>query len=137
LAASFIRHGFQPTRRATLARRGALWWMIESTIQCRPDSPDLRVCLMPRFSIQVSQGKFSNAAMQATFENGEAARREALAIFADLARDISAALEVDSVFEIEIKDEARKPIFRIRLLVESPGLAPHTSLSETGIPART
>ena len=49
----------------------------------------------------------------------EAARQEAMAIFADLARDVLAGLTVDSIWQIEVTDEAGKPVFRLGLISES------------------
>lgn len=74
---------------------------------------------MPSFSFQVSEGKFSNAAMATVFENGEAARQEALAMFADLSRDICGALNANSGWQIELTDDTGKLVFRLRLSAES------------------
>src|SRR5216684_8615058 len=74
---------------------------------------------MPRFSFQVSKGKFSDTCTETACESNADARHEAMAIFADLVRDILVELTVDPIWKIEVADEAEKPIFRLWLLAES------------------
>ena len=76
-------------------------------------------CLMAQFSLQVIQGKFSNAGIEAGFENGEAARKEAISICAALARDIIVDMPLDSEWRMEVADEAGQPVFKIRILAET------------------
>ena len=47
------------------------------------------------------------------------ARQGAMAIFVDLARDISTELAVNSLWQIAVMDDAERPIFRLRLLAEA------------------
>ena len=77
--------------------------------------------LMPRFSFRVRTGKFWNACTETAFESNAAAREEAMAIYADLARDIFGGLDVDCEWRMEVADKTGKSIFRLRLLAESPG----------------
>ena len=42
-----------------------------------------------------------------------------MAIFVDLARDISTELAVNSLWQIVVMDDAERPIFRLRLLAEA------------------
>jgi tartrate dehydratase alpha subunit/fumarate hydratase class I-like protein len=70
---------------------------------------------VPLFSIQVSQGKFSNAEIQTVFENGEAARQGAIAICSDLGREIFAGLKCGSDWQMHVTDESGKAIFQIKL----------------------
>lgn len=51
--------------------------------------------------------------------DSHAARQAALGICADLARDIANGLIDDSEWRLNVLDEQGKPVFRIRLLVES------------------
>ncbi len=53
-----------------------------------------------------------------------AARKAALGICANLARDIANGLTDDSEWQLNVLDEYGKPVFRIRQLVES--LEPRT-----------
>jgi hypothetical protein len=70
---------------------------------------------MPRFSIHVSQGRFSSVVVETAFENSEAARQELMAISADLGRDIFTRLEPGSEWQMDLKNETGKAIFRLRL----------------------
>jgi hypothetical protein len=74
---------------------------------------------VPCFSFHVSVGKFSNAAIATVFENGGAARQEALAMFADLSRDICRDLNSNSRWQMELTDATGRSILRLRLSVES------------------
>jgi tartrate dehydratase alpha subunit/fumarate hydratase class I-like protein len=70
---------------------------------------------VPRFSIHVRQGKFSSTGAEAVFENSEAARKGALAICADLGREIFAELDPGSEWQMDVTNESGNPIFQIRL----------------------
>jgi hypothetical protein len=70
---------------------------------------------MPRFTLQVSQGEFSNAAIETVFESNEAAHQGALAICADLGRDIFAGLKAGSDWRLDVVNETGSAIFQIRL----------------------
>lgn len=74
---------------------------------------------VPHFSLHVIQGKFSNAGIEAAFENGEAARKEAISICAALARDIIVDMPLDSEWRMEVADETGKPVFKFRILAET------------------
>jgi hypothetical protein len=74
---------------------------------------------VPCFSFHVSQGKFSNAAIATVYENGGAARQEALAMFGDLSRDICRGMNCNSQWQMELTDATGRPIFRLRLSMES------------------
>jgi cytochrome P450 len=50
--------------------------------------------------------------VESIHESAEAMRHEALAIFADLAKDIAARL-INANWQIEVRDDARKLMFRI------------------------
>lgn len=70
---------------------------------------------VPRFSIHVRQGKFSCTDTETVFENNEAARKGAMAICADLGREIFAELKPGSDWQMDVRNESGNPIFQIRL----------------------
>ena len=70
---------------------------------------------MPSFSIHVRQGKFSGTHTEAFFENSEAARKGAMAICADLGREIFTQHEPGSEWQMEVRNESGTPIFQIGL----------------------
>jgi hypothetical protein len=75
---------------------------------------------MPRFLFQVQQGKLPGPlALEDVLSDNYAARKAALGICADLARDIVTGLTEDSEWRLNVLDEHGKPVFRISLLVES------------------
>jgi hypothetical protein len=67
-----------------------------------------------QFSFQVRQGKFSYAGVKAAFENRESAQKNALVVFADLARDIVAD-STDVKWRMDVLDEAGRSIYRLDL----------------------
>ena len=75
---------------------------------------------MPRFIFQVQRGKFPEiAAIEDILSDSYAARKAALGICADLAKDIVNRLTDDSEWRLDVLDESGKPVFRLRLLAES------------------
>jgi hypothetical protein len=75
---------------------------------------------MPRFIFQVQQGKFPEIpAGEDILCDSYAARKAALGIYADLAKDIVNRLTDDSEWRLDVLDESGKPVFRLRLLAES------------------
>jgi hypothetical protein len=74
---------------------------------------------MPRFVFQVQQGTLSEIpAIEDVLSDSFAARKAALGICADLAKDIVTGLTEDSEWRLDVLDEAGKPVFRLRLLAE-------------------
>jgi len=72
---------------------------------------------MPRYRFQICRGKFSNASsVEATLEGAEAAWKEAVAISADLARDI---MNAEPEWRLEVADEAGQALFSFRFVAES------------------
>ena len=69
---------------------------------------------MPRFLFQVQHGK----TIEDVLSDGCAARKTALGICADLAKDIVTGLTGDSEWRLDVLDESGKAIFRLRLLAE-------------------
>ena len=72
---------------------------------------------MPQYRFQVRRGKFSNgSSVEATLEGAQAAWTEAVAISADLARDIMSA---EPEWLLEVADEAGQALFSFRFVAES------------------
>ena len=75
---------------------------------------------MPRFIFQVQRGKLPGPlALEDVLSDNYAARKAALGMCADLARDIVTGLTEDSEWRLEVLDESGKPVFRLRLLAEA------------------
>jgi hypothetical protein len=49
-----------------------------------------------------------------------AARKTALDMFADLARDITADLSKESEWQLEVTDASGKPVFSLKVIAQSP-----------------
>lgn len=81
------------------------------------------MCFMPRFSFHVSQGKFSDSCTETACESNEGARRHALTIVADLARDIVRAMTTNSEWRLDVRNEAGEALFCIRIVAEAMPLA--------------
>jgi len=74
---------------------------------------------MPRFIFQVQQGTLPEIpAIEDILSDGFAARKAALGICADLAKDIVSGLTEDSEWRLDVLDQFGKPVFRLRLLAE-------------------
>jgi hypothetical protein len=81
---------------------------------------------MPRFLFQVQQGKIpslpaieaSLPAIEDILSDGYAARKTALGMCADLAKDIVTGLTGNSEWRLDVLDESGNAIFRLRLLAE-------------------
>ena len=74
---------------------------------------------MPRFVFQVQQGTLPKIpAIEDVLSDSFAARKAALGICADLAKDIVTGLREDSEWRLDVLDEAGRPVFRLRLLAE-------------------
>ena len=72
---------------------------------------------MPRYLFQVRRGKFSNgSSVEATLEGAHAAWKEAVAISADLARDI---MKAEPEWRLEVADETGQALFSFRFVAES------------------
>ena len=77
---------------------------------------------MPLYSFRISNSAYSDAA-DSGFElaDGTAAWTEMTKVCADLLGSASLGLKQDSEWSLELLDEAKKPVFRIRLVAESLG----------------
>jgi hypothetical protein len=74
---------------------------------------------MQRYSFRVTRGRHLRQDISSDLPDNQAAKREAVAIFSDLARSFAHDLDVNPEWQIEVTDEFRKPIFRLTLLAES------------------
>ena len=75
---------------------------------------------MPLYFFRISHGSYSGASDQPyEFENCEAAWTEMTALCANLVGGISRTLKQDAEWHMELLDEAKNPVFRIRLVAES------------------
>jgi hypothetical protein len=77
---------------------------------------------MSLYFFRISQGRYSGAADQ-PYEcaNRESAWSELTAVCADLIGGISRSLKEDAEWRMELLDEEKQPVFRIRLIAESVG----------------
>ena len=75
---------------------------------------------MPRFLFQVQQARFPGSpTVEDVLSDSFAARKVALGMCADLAKDIVAGLIEDSEWRLDVLDESGRPVFRLRLIAES------------------
>jgi len=75
---------------------------------------------MALFFFRISHGRYSGASDQPyEFEDTEAAWTEMTAVCGNLLGSICRSLKQNADWQMELLDEAKKPVFRIRLLAES------------------
>ncbi len=75
---------------------------------------------MPLYFFRIRNGRYSGASSQgAEFADRNAAWRELTSVCANIVGGISRKLKLDSEWEMELLDESRHPVFRIRLVAES------------------
>jgi hypothetical protein len=67
--------------------------------------------MMQCYSFRVTRGQDIRQETSDLPDN-QAPQREALAIFSDLARSLAHNIDANPKWQIEVADEARKPIFR-------------------------
>jgi uncharacterized protein DUF6894 len=77
---------------------------------------------MSLYFFRISQGRYSGAADQPyEFASRESAWNELTAVCSDLIGGISRSLQQGAEWQMELLDEAKQPIFRIRLVSEALG----------------
>jgi hypothetical protein len=77
---------------------------------------------MPLYFFRISHGRFAGASDQGSeFESREAAWAEMTRVRGNLLGGISRSLKQNAEWQMELLDETRKPVFRIRLIGESVG----------------
>lgn len=75
---------------------------------------------MPLYFFRIRNGQFSGAADQGTeCADRSAAWKELTGVCGDMAGGISRKLAQNSEWQMELLDESRKPVFRIRIVGES------------------
>jgi hypothetical protein len=75
---------------------------------------------MSLYFFRISQGRYSGSADQPyEFANRESAWNELTAVCSDLIGGISKTLQQGAEWQMELLDEAKQPVFRIRLVSES------------------
>jgi hypothetical protein len=78
--------------------------------------------IMALYFFRISHGRYSGASDQGSeFEDHDAAWSEMTKVCANLLGGISRSLKQNSEWQMELLDEAKKPVFRIRLVAESLG----------------
>src|SRR5690348_9448337 len=77
---------------------------------------------MPQYYFRIRNGRFTGAADQGTecADHG-AAWKEMTNVCADMASGILRKLTENSEWQLELLDETKQPVFRIRIVAESPG----------------
>jgi hypothetical protein len=76
--------------------------------------------IMPLYFFRISHGSFAGASEQGSeFESRDAAWAEMTKVSSNLLGSISRSLKQNAEWQMELLDEARKPVFRIRLVAES------------------
>jgi Domain of unknown function (DUF6894) len=75
---------------------------------------------MPLFFFGIRNGRYSGASDSGIeLADRDAAWRELTSVCADIVSGISRKLKQNSQWEMELLDESRRPVFRIRLVAES------------------
>jgi hypothetical protein len=75
---------------------------------------------MSQYFFRISHGRYSGASDHGSeFESREAAWAEMTKVCANLLGGISRSLKQNAEWSMELLDEAKKPVFRIRLVAES------------------
>lgn len=76
---------------------------------------------MPRYYLQIAGGTNSGASSEGfDVADKNAAWTEMTRVCGDLVGDVVCKLEHDSVWQLELMDERKKPVFRIRVAAETP-----------------
>jgi hypothetical protein len=77
---------------------------------------------MSQYFFRISHGRYSGASDQGSeFESREAAWAEMTKVCANLVGGISRSLKQNAEWTMELLDESKKPVFRIRLIAETLG----------------
>jgi hypothetical protein len=77
---------------------------------------------MPLYFFRISHGRYAGASDEPQeFENRDAAWTEMTAVCANLVGGISRRLKQNADWQMELLNEAKEPVFRIRLVAESFG----------------
>jgi hypothetical protein len=75
---------------------------------------------MPLYFFRIKNGRYSGSSEQGTeCADRNAAWKELTNVCADMASGISRKLAENSEWQMEMLDESRRPVFRIRIIAES------------------
>jgi uncharacterized protein DUF6894 len=75
---------------------------------------------MPLYFFRIRNGRYSGCADQpAEFADRHAAWKEMTSVCADMAAGIARKMQENSEWHMELLDEAKQPLFRIRIVAES------------------
>lgn len=75
---------------------------------------------MPLYFFRIRNGRYSGASDHGTeCADRDAAWRELTTVCADMASGISRKLAENSEWHLELLDEAKQPVFRIRIVAET------------------
>jgi hypothetical protein len=78
--------------------------------------------VMPRYFFRISDVQYAGASDQgAEFESREAAWSEMTKVCGNWLGSLSRSLKQNAEWQMELLDEAKMPVFRIRLVAESLG----------------
>ena len=91
---------------------------------------------MPTYTIHIQQGSQTNS-HPVDLPDVDAARREAIAMFADLARDIASNLPNHPDWRIEVTEPAGGTVFRLGISAEDAALAVFSLDGRKGRPRTT
>jgi uncharacterized protein DUF6894 len=76
---------------------------------------------MPLYFFRIRNGSLSGACDQGTeFPDHNAAWQELTSVCAGIVSGISRKLQQNAEWQMELLDEAKRPVFRIRLVAETP-----------------
>ena len=85
--------------------------------------------VMPLYFFRISNGRYAGASDQGSeFESRDAAWAEMTKVCSNLLGTISRSMKQNAEWQMEMLDESKKPVFRIRLVAES--------VSERALPAK-
>jgi hypothetical protein len=77
---------------------------------------------MSLYFFRISNGRYSGASDQGSeFESREAAWADMTKVCANLLGGISRSMKQNAEWRMEMLDEAKKPVLRIRMVAETPG----------------
>ncbi len=75
---------------------------------------------MPLYFFRIKNGRYSGCSDQGTeCADRSAAWKELTSVCADMAAGISRKLAENSEWQMELLDESKRPVFRIRIIAES------------------
>ncbi|MCK1424329.1 hypothetical protein IVA87_17605 [Bradyrhizobium sp. 147] len=75
---------------------------------------------MPLYFFRIRNGRYSGCADQASeFADRDSAWKEMTSVCADMAAGIARKLQENSEWHMELLDEAKEPVFRIRIVAET------------------